>query len=90
MAAALPSDQRITGLDLIFTGSGKTPEQWVDEAYGKTKMKDPEFAKSLIGKSSADIEKIEDPFIRLAVSIYPMSEEIEKINEIFGANVTAL
>lgn len=90
MAAALPPGQRITGLEFILTGAGKTPEQWVDEAYKTTKMKDPAFAKSLIKKSSADIEKTGDPFILLAMSIYPLSEELNKNTRVFGANVTAL
>ena len=90
MAAALPPGQRITGLEFILKGAGKTPEQWVDEAYKTTKMKDPAFAKSLIKKSSADIEKTGDPFILLAISIYPLSEEINKNTRVFGANVTAL
>lgn len=90
MAAALPAGQRITGLDYIITDSGKTPEQWVDEAYSTSKMKDVEFAKSLIGKPSAEIEKANDPFIKLAVSIYPLVEENNKSQEIFGANVDAL
>ncbi len=88
MAAALPANQRITGLDAVV--SGKTPEQWVEEAYKSTKLKDIEFARSLIGKSSAEIEKINDPFIKLAASIYPMSEEITKATNSFGSNVTAL
>ena len=90
MAAALPADQRITGIEYIITGSGKTPEQWVDEAYSTSKMKDVEFAKSLIGKPSAELEKANDPFIKLAVSIYPLAEENNKTQEVFGANVDAL
>ncbi|MGD0341411.1 MAG: S46 family peptidase [Bacteroidales bacterium] len=90
MAAELPADQRITGLEYILTGSNKTPDQWVDEAYSSTKLKDLEFVKSLIGKSSAEIEKTGDPFIILAKGIYSMSEEINKATEVFSANVTAL
>jgi hypothetical protein len=90
MAATLPSDQRISGLEYILTGSGKTPEQWVDEAYASTRIKDPEFAKSLIGKNSADLGKIDDPFIRLAASIYPMSEEINNVSQVFASRVTEL
>lgn len=89
-AAELPAGQRIDGLEYILNGSGKTPEQWVDEAYNVTKLKDPAFAKSLVGASSATIEKTGDPFFRLATNIYPMSEEISKTTELFGANVTAL
>lgn len=90
MAEALPADQRIAGLDNILANPGKTPEQWVDDAYSHTRLKDPEFVKSLIGKSSADLENTGDPFIRLAAALYPMSEEINKVTEVFGANVTEL
>lgn len=90
MAETLPADQRITALDNILASSGKSPEQWIDEAYSNTRLKDPEFVKSLIGKSSVDIENTGDPFIRLAAGLYPMSDEINKTAEIFAANVTAL
>ncbi len=90
MAAALPEGQRITGLDYILKNPGKTPEQWVDDAYKTSKLKDISYAKSLIGKPVAEIEKSGDPFIGLAMSIYPMSQEIAKTSEIFAAKVTAL
>jgi hypothetical protein len=90
MASTLPADQRITGLDYILTGSEKTPEQWVNEAYNTSRLKDPEFAKSLIGKPLAEINNNGDPFIRLALSIYPMSEEIGKTTRVFSSTVTAL
>lgn len=90
MAAALPPDQRITGVDKIILSSGMTAEQWVEKAYKTTKLKRSEYAKSLIGKSSSELEKINDPFIKLAVSIYPMSEEISRAGNSFGSNVTAL
>jgi hypothetical protein len=90
MAQALPEDQRITGLGFIYSEANGNPEAWVEEAYKTSKLKDPEFAKSLIGKSAAEIENTGDPFIRIATGIYPMSEEIAKISNAFGANVTAL
>jgi len=90
MAAALPPDQRITGVDKTILSSGMTAEQWVEKAYKTTKMKKAEYAKSLIGKPASELEKINDPFIKLAVSIYPMSEEISQAGNSFGSNVTAL
>jgi len=77
-------------LDLVISASGRNEEQWTDEAYKVTKLKDREFVKSLVGKSSAEIEKIDDPFIKLAAAIYPMSVEIGKATNSFGSNVTAL
>jgi hypothetical protein len=90
MAEELPADQRISGLDSILDASGRTPEEWVNEAYSNTKLKDAGFAKSLFGKPAAEIAKTNDPFIRLAIAIQPMSEEIGKIIESFGIHVEAL
>jgi hypothetical protein len=90
MANALQGDQRITSLDYIFKDPGMTLEQWVDKAYSTSKMKDLEFARSLVGKPSSELEKLHDPFIGIAAAIYPVSEEVTKINNAFGANVTAL
>ncbi|HZM14245.1 MAG TPA: S46 family peptidase [Bacteroidales bacterium] len=90
MAEALPADQRIAGMEYIFTGSGMTPEQWVEKAYSTSKLKDIEFAKSLIGKPSSELVKLADPFIGIAAGIYDASVESAKISRVFGANVTAL
>jgi hypothetical protein len=90
MAEALPADQRIEGLDKIIIGSGMTPEKWVEMAYSTSKLKDPEFAKSLIGKPSSELEKLDDPFIAIAAGIYDVSEANTKATQAFGANVTAL
>jgi hypothetical protein len=67
-----------------------TPEQWVDNAYGTTKMKDLEFARSLIGKPSAELVKLNDPFIGIAAAIYDVTDESNNISRAFGARVTAL
>ncbi len=90
MAAALGGDQRLAGLEHIFTGAGMTPEQWVENAYTTTKMKDLEFARGLIGKPSAELEQLNDPFIGIAAAIYDVAEEINNTFRAFGANVTAL
>ncbi len=90
MAAALPADQRLTGLDKVMTASGMTPEQWVDNAYSTTKMKDLDYARGLIGKPAAELVKLNDPFIGVAAAIYDVSEESNNISRAFGAIVTAL
>ena len=90
MAAALEGDQRITELDYIFNSPDKTLDQWVDEAYATTKMKDLEFVRSLTDKSPSELRGLNDPVLGIAVAIYPVAEESSKISEAFGANVTAL
>jgi hypothetical protein len=90
MADALKGDQRITALDYIFKDSGMTLEQWVDNAYSTTKLKDPEFTAGLVGKPSAELESLKDPFIGIAAALWPVSEESTKTLNAFASNVTAL
>lgn len=90
MAEALPSNQRISGIDFIFNTPGMTTEQWVNDAYASSKLKDLEFVKRIIGKSTSELEKLNDPFLKIAAGIYDLSDEAAKMNQAFGANVTAL
>jgi hypothetical protein len=86
----LPKDQQIKELDYILNNPSKSIEQFVDEASKTSKLNDAEYAKSLLNKSSAELEATNDPFIILSARLYPLSEEIRKANEVFGANVTYL
>jgi len=87
MAAALPADQRISGLEYIFSDKTKTIAQFVDEAYKNSRLNDMEYAKTLPDMSSKQLEALNDPFIKMAAAVYPMQEEINKTNEQFGARV---
>ncbi len=90
MAQALPPDQRITGIDYIVNDRSKTLEQFVDEAFRSSRLDDLEYAKGLFGKSSKELEALNDPFITLTAGLYPLSEEIRKTNEVFAAKVTSI
>jgi hypothetical protein len=88
MAAALPSNQRITALEYILGDKQQTLEQFSDRAVATSRMNDLEFAKSLYKKSSKELENLNDPFMKMAVELYPLGQEIQKTNEVFAANVT--
>jgi hypothetical protein len=90
MADTLPSGQRIAGLDYIFNDQTQTIQQFCDNAVATSKMNDLEFAKGLYKKSSKELEALNDPFIKMAISLYPLRQEIEKTNNIFAANVTEI
>jgi hypothetical protein len=90
MAAKLPADQRITGIEYILQDGSMTPEQFADQAFKTTRLTDMEFTKTLFDKSVKELEALNDPFIRMAISMDPMSEEMNEINRRFGANVVAL
>jgi hypothetical protein len=90
MAADLPADQRISGIEYVVKGGTQSISQFADNAFATSKLTDPEYAKSLVNKSPKELEALNDPFINMAVAMYPMSEEIRKTGETFNANVTAV
>jgi hypothetical protein len=90
MATALPADQRITGLEYILSDDSQTIQQFADNTVATSKMNDLEFAKSLYKKSSKELEALNDPFMKMAIQLYPMGQDIQKTNEVFAANVTEI
>jgi len=90
MADGLPAGHRITGLEYIITDKRQTIDQFADQAFATSKLTDMEFVKSLVGKSSSELEALGDPFITMAAKLYPMGEEIQNTNEKFAANVTEI
>ena len=90
MADALPADQRITGIEYILNNKSVSLEQFVNDAFKDSKLKNIEFARELCKKTVAELEALNDPFMQMTVKMYPMSEEIRKTNEVFSSNVVAL
>ncbi|MCP5103685.1 MAG: S46 family peptidase [bacterium] len=74
----LPEDVRPMGLVKMLKDSGKTIDQWVDDAYKNTKLKDLTNILSLFNKSSKQLEALNDPFITLAKYIHPDREAYKK------------
>jgi hypothetical protein len=89
MAKELPQGQRITGVEYVFS-SGKTLEQFVDDAFKGSKLTDPAYVKTLYKKSTKELQALNDPFISMAYSIDPMAIEIQNTSRKFGYNVTEL
>jgi hypothetical protein len=90
LAAALPADQRITSLDYILNDNTQTIQKFADNAVTTSRMSDLEFAKSLYKKSSKELEALNDPFMKMAIRLYPLGQDIQKTNEVFAANVTSI
>jgi len=85
-----PYDQRALLLALQTAGSAPEgmfffsvpgdPENWVKNAYKKTRLGDPEYMRRLFFMNSAQIEALQDPIIQLAVSLYaPKFEQKERM-----------
>jgi hypothetical protein len=85
----LPEGQRIEGLEYIFGGS-QSIDDFVEEAYAKTKLMDVEYARPLFNKTSEELEALGDPLIALAAKMYDETQEQRKRTEKFNANIISL
>jgi len=90
MAALLPEDQKIKGLDYILKDNSKSIDEFGSDAVKSSRMNDTEFARKLSKMKLSEIEKLGDPFIKLASSIYPEIETANNESNIFGAKVTEI
>lgn len=89
MAANLPADQRINGIKYI-TDIKMMPETLVDEYWQNSKLTNPEYAASIIGKSSEELEALNDPFIKMAAALFTEMEELNEQGLAFNAGVTPI
>ncbi|MFA7418142.1 MAG: S46 family peptidase [Melioribacteraceae bacterium] len=90
MAQELPADQRIAPVDKWLGSKSVSVEQFVDEAVKSSMLNSVEYASELFKKSSKELESLDDPFIKLAVALYPLNQEVAKINLNFNAQVQPL
>ncbi len=79
-AAALPADQRITGLDKLVgltpgmtkTDSDRAISDYLEKLLGGTKMADKDFRLGLLGQATAEIAATKDPMVDLALGLDPL------------------
>jgi hypothetical protein len=67
-----------------------TIEQFVDNAYEISRLDEPDYVKTLFKMTPKELEALNDPFINLAISLYPEFKANEKVYESFSANISAV
>jgi hypothetical protein len=82
MYATLPAAQRVEAFDqLMGVGVDRLDEgrlnQTLDEMYAGTKLSDLDTRLRWMDAPAEEFEKSKDPFIRLAVALYPVTLEME-------------
>ena len=88
-ASKLPEDQRITELDFILKGSTGI-EEWVDEAFANTGLKDIAYVKALYEKTPEEIAALNDPLIDLAIRLYDAKDRKYKEAKAWDAQIMDL
>ena len=86
MAAALPVGQKINGIKYI-TEAQMTPEAIVEGYWQNSKLIDPEYTASIVGKTSVELEALNDPFFKMAAALYPELQELNTQGQSFTAGV---
>lgn len=89
-ASVLDTAHQITCIDKIIRKNKRPIEQFVEQAYQNTKLKNVEYTKSLFKKTSEELEKLDDPFISLVKDCYDLSDRVNDRYEKFGAAITEL
>jgi hypothetical protein len=88
-AAILPEDQRIPELDYILKGDVSI-EDWVENAFAKTGLKDLEYVKALYDKTDKEIAALDDPLIDLAVRLAVPKEQKYEQTQVWNAKINEL
>lgn len=88
-AAKLPEDHRIEELDFILKSSDSI-EDWVEQAFAQTGLKDIEYVKELYNKTAEEIATLDDPLINLAVKLYNPQDRVYKEGVVWGARIKDL
>ncbi len=77
----LPPDFIIPPIDRI-AGKGKTGkriDRYLSKAFNQTKMDELDYVHSLIGLSAVNLATVKDPFIQLAVDLYPLYQRQREV-----------
>ena len=90
-ALQLPSGQRIKAIDHIFAGkSGAELDRYLEEyltkLYGGSKVGELEPRLNMFSMSKSELQKLDDPFINLAVELRPeFDAQMERSKALSGA-----
>ncbi len=81
--AAIPVEQHVAPFDAWFGIAGTTVDEArlqarLDEMYGKTKLGELDVRLALMEAEPSALERSDDPFIRLAVQLFPADMELEE------------
>jgi hypothetical protein len=85
----LPPELKIDAVDYIFKDYTSI-DDFVNQAYTKSRLNDVEYTKPLFKKASKELEAMDDPFFKMAAATYDLGEANRKEGEKFNATITEL
>lgn len=90
--AELPAAGRIQAVDEALKGDyGEgAVSAFLDKAYGRSRLTDPGFIGDCLEKTPAEISRLADPFIDLAIKLYPAWQELKEKQKVRKGALDAL
>ena len=74
----LPQNQRIKVLDEICKSESEI-DRFIADIYSKSKLNNKKLLQDLFTKTQKEIQKLDDPFLKLAQKLYPVYQEQKEI-----------
>jgi len=85
----LPMDQKVETFERLFSGKGdrdKRIDKYLDKIYSRTDMGDLEKRLAMFEMTKKELEKLDDPFIKLAIELRPeLDQQRQRDNGFSGA-----
>jgi hypothetical protein len=88
-ASRLASEARIKAVDDALTGLPDAAA-FAERAYSKTRIADETFVKEMLARSQDALAGADDPFLGLAVALYPESRQLKEIEKRRTGDLTRL
>jgi len=94
-ALAVPADQKIAEIEKLFPATtrdekDKQVDRFVEDTYAKTSVGTVEQRLRMFAMSKVELEKLHDPLIDLAATIYPLLEQMRERDKAFSGAQTRL
>ena len=92
LAAGLPANQRIGAIDQVLGGdySETNISRYVDDAFAKTTLKTAPGLADAIGKTEAELARLNDPFVNLAGKLAPLQQKLREVRQRRNAELSKL
>ncbi len=82
-AAALPPGLSSAAVKALSAGVDpeKVIDAFLEKAFAATQLKNPETVSAWLKKTSAELQTLDDPFLKLAFALYPDQREMKEAQE---------
>ncbi|MFH0989179.1 MAG: S46 family peptidase [bacterium] len=92
LAAQLPQNERIAPIDEALGGnfSEQAIDQFVEQSFAATTLFTPDGLSNAMGMKAEELEKLNDPFVKIAKGLAPLSQKLHDVRSRRTAELSKL